>query len=137
MPARVLLVDESVMLRDELRGYLQRAGYEVIAAGDTLQALTLFRALSPALVMVDTAISQTGGIGALALLRIMHNEDAAVRVLMIGRHASPEVRKSFLVEGAVDYLIKPSDGQGFSCACKRLAELLPQIASIPQAPRAA
>jgi DNA-binding NarL/FixJ family response regulator len=126
------------MVRNELRGYLQSAGYEVIAeAGDTLQALSLFRAVSPALVMVDTAIPQTGGIGALALLRIILNEDAAVRVLVIGRRASPEVRRSFLAEGAVDYLIKPSQGQGFDCMCKRLTELLPQLTSISQAPQAA
>jgi DNA-binding NarL/FixJ family response regulator len=133
MPVRVLLVDDSVMVRDELRRYLQCMGCEVIAeAGDTLQALTLFRTVSPSLVIVDSAIPQTGGIGALALLRIILADDAAVRVLVIGWGVSPEVRKSFLAEGAVDYLIKPSHGQGFDCMRKKLEELFPQLTLIPQ-----
>jgi response regulator of citrate/malate metabolism len=84
------------------------------------------------LVILDIAVPQTGGIGALALLRIMRSEDAAIQVLMMGLLALPEVRKSFLREGAVDYLIRPSSPQGFQDMRKRLEELFPELIRVPQ-----
>jgi CheY-like chemotaxis protein len=64
MSVRVLIVDDSAMVRDGLRHHLQCIGCEVVAeAGDTLQALALFRTVSPSLVILDIAVPQTGGIG--------------------------------------------------------------------------
>jgi len=134
MSVRVLVVDDSSCVRDELRHHLQCIGCEVVAeAENTLQALALFRTVSPSLVILDVAVPQTGGIGALALLRIMRSEDAAIQVLMMGLLALPEVRKSFLKEGAVDYLIKPSNPDGFQNMRKRLEELFPELIPVPQA----
>ncbi|MGH8013828.1 MAG: hypothetical protein ACREQ4_15165, partial [Candidatus Binataceae bacterium] len=43
MPARVLMVDDTISVRDVLRHHLECIGCEVIAeAGNTLQALDLF-----------------------------------------------------------------------------------------------
>jgi two-component system, chemotaxis family, chemotaxis protein CheY len=137
MSVRVLIVDDSVMVRDELRHHLECMGCVVVAeAANTVQALTLFRTVSPSLAIVDIAVPQTGGIGALALLRIMRREDPTVRVVMLGSLPLPEVRKSFLREGAVDFLIKPSLLNGFECMRKRLEELFPELKRVAQTPNA-
>ncbi|MBV8774956.1 MAG: response regulator [Deltaproteobacteria bacterium] len=128
MSVRVLIVDDSVIVRDELRHHLECIGCEVVAeAANTGQALALFRTVSPSLVIIDTAVPQTGGIGGLALLRIMRREDPAVQVLVLGLLPLPEVRKSFLSEGAVDFLIKPSLLNGFDYMRRRLEELFPEL----------
>src|SRR5438309_3311465 len=107
MSIRVLMIDDSQYVRDVLRHHLECIGCAVVAeAANTVQALALFRTVSPDLVTLDAAVPQTGGIGALALVRIMRNENPNVRVLAMGTLAFPEVRKSFLREGSLDYLIK-------------------------------
>lgn len=134
MSVRVLIIDDSGIVRAELRHHLECMGCEVVAeAANTVQALALFRTVSPSLVIIDTAVPQTGGIGALALLRIMRREDPAVQVLVVGLLALSEVRKSFLSEGAVDFLIKPSLLNGFDYMRRRLEELFPELKRLAQA----
>jgi two-component system, chemotaxis family, chemotaxis protein CheY len=132
MSVRVLTVDDSRTLRDELRPHLEGMGCEVVEAENTLQALALFRAASPSVVILDIAVPQTGGIGALALLRIMRSQHPAVQVLMMGTLALPEVRKSFLKEGAVDYLIRPSSPCDFDPLRKRLETLFTELQQVSQ-----
>ncbi len=128
MAVRALIVDDSLIVRDELRAYLECMGCEVVAeAENTLQALALFRTVSPSLVIVDVAAPQTGGIGALALLRIMHRLNPRIQVLMVGSGTLPEVRKSFLKDGAADYLLKPELISGFEQMRKRVEELFPEL----------
>jgi len=134
MSVRVLIVDELVMFRDELRHHLQCIGCEIVAeAANTFQALVLFRTVAPSLVILDIGVPQTGGIGALALLRIMRSENPLVQVLVSSLLALPEVRKSFLLEGAFDYLIKPSIGS-FEHLRERLEKLFPELLPMPELP---
>jgi DNA-binding NarL/FixJ family response regulator len=135
MSVRVLIVDDSIIVRNELRHHLECMECEVVAeAANTAQALALFRTVSPSLVIVDLAVPQTGGIGALALLRIMRREHPVVQVLVVGLLALPEVRKSFMREGAADFLIKPSLRNGFDYLRKRLEELFPELKRLAQVP---
>ena len=126
MAVRVLIVDDSVFVRDVLRHHLECLGCEVVAeAENTLQALDLFRTVSPSLVTLDVAVPQTGGIGALALIRIMRGENPNVPVLVVSSLAFPELRKSFLREGALDYVVKPFKPHSFEIVRNRLVELFP------------
>lgn len=93
-----------------------------------MQALNLFRTVEPDLVTLDIAVPQTGGIGALALFRIMRNERPGLPILVISALTFPEVRKAFLAEGAIDYLVKPFNAQTFESVRKRLTERFPELA---------
>jgi CheY-like chemotaxis protein len=128
MSVRVLMVDDSVFVRDVLRHHLECIGCAVVAEAEgTLQALDLFRTVAPSLVTLDVGVSQTGGIGALALFRIMHRENPTVPILVVGALAFPEVRKSFLNEGALDYVVKPFNAASFERVCSRLIRLFPEL----------
>jgi two-component system chemotaxis response regulator CheY len=128
MSIRVLIIDGSVFVRDVLRHHLECIGCEVVAeAENTSQALALFRTVTPDLVTLDAAVPQTGGIGAFALVRIMRSENSNVRVLVMGTLAFPEVRKSFLREGSLDYLIKPLNAHTFEQLRNRLEEAFPRL----------
>jgi len=123
-----LMIDDSISGRDVLRHHLDCIGCEVVAeAENTQQALALFRTVAPSLVALEVGVPQTGGIGALALVRIMRSERPDVRVLTMGTLAFPEVRKSFLREGVLDYIIKPLDAHSFAQVHNRLEESFPQL----------
>jgi len=132
MSVRVLLVDDSLVVRDVLRNHLECLGCSVVAeAENTLQALDLFRTVKPDLVILDVAVAQTGGIGALALFRIMRSEIPDVAVLVISGLALTDLRRSFVKEGALDYLFKPLDGRTFEQVRKLLVERFPKLAYPP------
>lgn len=131
MSVRVLMVDDSLFVRDVLRHHLECIGCEVVAeAENTLQALDLFRTVMPSLVMLDVGVPAVGGIGALNLFRMMRAENPDVHILVASAIAFPEVRKAFLREGALDYLVKPFDGSSFEKVCQRLVELFPELTSM-------
>jgi two-component system chemotaxis response regulator CheY len=134
MSVRVLMVDDSVFIRDVLRHHLELIGCEVVAeAENTLQALDMFRTVTPSLVTLDVAVPQTGGIGALALFRLMRRENPDVPILVVSSNAFPEIRKSFLEEGALDYVLKPFDAASFERICARLLALFPTLAGVNKA----
>ena len=128
MSVRVLMVDDSVFVRDVLRHHLECIGCEVVAeAENTLQALDLFRTVTPTLVTLDAAVPRIGGVGALALVRLMRVENPEVKILVVSAIAFPEIRKSFLREGALDYVVKPFDATSFERVCNRLVQLFPEL----------
>lgn len=126
---RVLLIDDSVTVRDVLRNHVECLGGSVVAeAENTMQALDLFRTVDPDLVILDVAVSQTGGIGTLALFRIMRSEIPDMPVLVISGLALPDLRRSFLKEGALDYLFKPFNPQTFEQLRNLLVARFPELA---------
>jgi response regulator of citrate/malate metabolism len=137
MAVRVLMIDDSVFVRDVLRHHLECIGCAVIAeAENTSQALDLFRTVSPTLVTLDVAVPHTGGIGALGLFRIMRSENPAVPILVVSGSAYPEIRKAFLREGALDYIIKPFDSSSFEQVCSRLVRMFPELSVTAHRPPA-
>ncbi len=128
MSVRVLMVDDSVFVRDVLRHHLECIGCQVVAeAENTSQALDLFRTVAPALVTLDVAVARSGGVGALALFRAMREERPDTPILIVSAIAFPEIRKAFIREGALDYVVKPFDGGSFEHVCARLTTIFPQL----------
>src|SRR5260370_9349133 len=100
MSVRVLIVDDSVFVRDVLRHHLECIGCEVIAeAENTLQALDLFRTVSPTLVILDVAVPRTGAVGGPAPFRPLRAQDPDVPVLVATPTALPHIRKSLITHG--------------------------------------
>ncbi len=128
MSVRVLLVDDSMFVRDVLRHHLECIGCEVLAeAENTMQALDLFRTVAPALVALGAAVSNAGGVGALALFRIMRRENPEMPILVLSAAVYPEIRKVFLREGALDYIVQPFDAISLGQLCNRLVGIFPDL----------
>lgn len=128
MLVRVLMVDDSVLVRDVLRHHLECIGCEIVAeAENTSQALDLFQTVGPALVTLDVAVARSGGIGALTLFRTMRERQPETPILIVSAIAFSEIRKTFMREGALDYIIKPFDGGSFEQVCTRLTAIFPQL----------
>jgi two-component system, chemotaxis family, chemotaxis protein CheY len=136
MPVRVLMIDDSVFVRDVLRHHLECIGCEVVAeAENTSQALDLYRTVKPSLVTLDVTVQRTGGIGSLALFRMIRADNPQIPILIVSAISFPEIRKSFLREGALDYLVKPFEADSFVKVCGKLREIFPELNPLAQQPR--
>ena len=81
-PNRVLIADDERDIVDLLRIVLERAGYEVISAGEGQRALELARERPPALCILDGTMPGLAGFEILAALRA-DGSTAEVPVLVL------------------------------------------------------
>lgn len=88
--ARILLIDDNVDLRAELREALERAGYEVIEAGDGEEGTNLYRKEPTDLVITDIIMPEKGG---LATILDLQQEYPDIKIIAIsgGGYGAPEV----------------------------------------------
>ena len=101
--ARILVVEDEARLRELLRLYLERAGYEVREAADGRAALDAFDEDPPDLLIVDLMLPKLQGE---ALIRAIR-EDSQVPILIASAKRSDVERIAGLRLGADDYLPKP------------------------------
>ena len=99
----VLVVEDEEPLRAELAYQLEQEGYRVVQAADGAQALELFRADKPDLVLLDLMIPELSGI---EFTRIVRRE-ADTPILMLTARASEVDKVVGLELGADDYVTKP------------------------------
>lgn len=100
---RVLIVDDEPAIRRLLRGALERAGHEVVEAGDAAAALN---AAKPPVVLVLLDLGLPGRDG-LELVPLLKARNLAV-IVVTARDATDE-KVAALDLGADDYVTKPFD----------------------------
>ena len=100
----VLVVDDDPKIVELVRAYLQRAGYEVITAGDGEVALQVVERTPPSLIVLDVMLP---GLDGLLLTRHLRDSHNRVPILMMSARGRVDDRIRGLVEGADDYLAKP------------------------------
>jgi DNA-binding response OmpR family regulator len=103
--ARILLVDDDVLLRRSLAFSLERAGYRVEAAANAEDALAVAAREPPDLILLDIGLPGMDGMDALRLFR--QRIAAPVIFLTARRRELDEVLGLEL--GADDYVTKPFD----------------------------
>jgi two-component system chemotaxis response regulator CheB len=123
MTARVLVVDDSAVVRLALAQILGRAGMTVDTAGDPLIAMDKMRRARPDAIVLDIEMPRMDG---LTFLQKLMREDP-IPVVVCSGLAGPgtEVAVHALEEGAVDIVQKPRLGvKGF---LEESAQLLVQV----------
>ena len=103
MTATVLVVDDERKIRDLVRSYLEREGYDVLDTGSGDSAVDLARRLQPDLVVLDLGLPDLDGEDVLRALR----RTSQVPVVMLTARASEGDRVAGLRLGADDYVTKP------------------------------
>jgi two-component system alkaline phosphatase synthesis response regulator PhoP len=102
--ATILVVEDEENLREALKLNLELEGYEVICAGDGLEALKRIDNEFFDLVIMDIMLPEVDGISVTETLRLQNNE---VPILIVSAKSSSADRVLGLKKGADDYLIKP------------------------------
>lgn len=103
--ARVLIVDDAMIMRNILGVMLEKCGHEVVGtAGNADDALSLYQQLMPDFVTMDIIMDGRDGIDCLKSIRKV---DPAARVIMISAqgHGIKEIEAR--ESGAIGYVSKP------------------------------
>lgn len=117
MKTTILLVDDEALVRDELGGLLEDAGYEVIRAADGEEGLALFRERKPDLVVTDVRMPRRDG---LSLAVTIRREDPAVPVTVITGHGNEALAIEALRAGVTDFVKKPVRLEDLTSALARM-----------------
>jgi DNA-binding NarL/FixJ family response regulator len=115
-----MVVDDHPMWRDAVARDLAEAGYEVVAtAADGAQALRVFGAARPDVVVLDLQLPDMSGVEVTFALRAA---DSAVRVLVLSASGEQQDVLDAVKAGAAGYLLKSAARQEFLDAVRRTAE---------------
>lgn len=101
---RILLVDDEPGTLQLVRKILQADGHEVFEAADGQQAIEMFDATKPDLVLLDVVIPQIDGLGVLQEIR---RRDRLTGVIMVSALTSEQLAVKSMLGGADDYISKP------------------------------
>ncbi len=104
MPARILVVEDEIRIREFLERSLSMQGHTVDVAEDGLTGLALAEENPPDIVLLD--IMLPGGMDGLEVCRRIR-EQSDVPIIMLTAKETIEDRVNGLDAGADDYLVKP------------------------------
>jgi CheY-like chemotaxis protein len=102
---RILVVEDTELLRRMYKDRLVQDGYEVEDAGDGIAALTLLRDRPFDLVLLDLIMPRMGGIQVLEAVKL-DPRTQSIPVVVLTNLGEEETIERAVSLGAVDYLIK-------------------------------
>lgn len=100
----ILVADDDQETRTVLRRYFSSQAFEILEAGDGLEALELARARKPDIVLLDISMPKKDGI---EVLKELAPELPGTGFMMITGNEDEELARSCLDFGAFDYVSKP------------------------------
>lgn len=106
MPKSVLIVDDSVSIRQMVSHALKGAGYQVTDAPDGQAALDKARQASLDLVITDQNMPRLDGIGLTKALRA-DSRHRRTPILILTTEASEDMKAKGKAAGATGWLVKP------------------------------
>ncbi len=106
MTKRILIVDDEPSIRMVLRAHLNRSGYEVTAAENGAEAISLLRNEDYHLVVSDLKMPIVGGMEVLAHCQGTY---PGLPVILITAHGTVDSAVEAIKKGAQDYVTKPFD----------------------------
>jgi DNA-binding NtrC family response regulator len=116
---RVLIVEDDPATREGLSELVQTWGFLTDSAVDGEDALRKVTSFRPSIVVTDLVMPQMDGH---QLLRILHEEDADISVVILTAQGSVESAVEAIKDGAYDYLTKPVDPQRLRILLDQLVE---------------
>jgi type II secretory ATPase GspE/PulE/Tfp pilus assembly ATPase PilB-like protein len=115
----VLLVEDEEALRLVLKDLLERDGYNVVEAGDGIQALDEIDRSAPDLVVLDLNLPRLDGYGVLNRIR-SRPSTAKLPVLVLTAKSDEDNEVRVFESGADDFLAKPFRQRALSARLKSL-----------------
>lgn len=101
---RVLIADDSKLLRKKLRDELEKLGCAVVEAANGKEAVAYDLEHEPDGIILDIVMPEVGGIEALQTLREVSPD---VPVVMLSSAGTPQKLMQTLKMGAIDFIQKP------------------------------
>ncbi len=116
---RILIVDDELIMRESLAGWLERDGHDVHKAESGEEALKKLKDNRYDIMLVDIKME---GMSGLDLLKRVRESDPDVAVVMITAYGSISSSIEAMKNGAQDYLLKPFDPNELGVVIEKIIE---------------
>ena len=100
---KILLVDDEAKVRELIRAYLEKDGYEVVVATDGKSAIDEAHRAKPDLILLDLGLPEINGLDVCRMIRSRSN----VPIIMLTARVEETDKIIGLEIGADDYITKP------------------------------
>ncbi len=100
---KILVVDDEPKIVQLARDYLERAGFQVLSAGDGKTAVAGIRAYKPDLIVLDLGLPEMDGLDVTRAIR----KESNVPIVMLTARGEETDKLVGLELGADDYMTKP------------------------------
>ena len=116
---KIFIVDDELVMRKSLSGWLERDGYEVDTAESGEEAIEKLKEIRFDVLLVDIKME---GISGLDVLKHVRENDPDVAVVMITAYGSISTAIEAIKNGAYDYLLKPFDPDELGVLIEKIVE---------------
>jgi two-component system chemotaxis response regulator CheY len=118
MSKRVLVVDDSVFMRDIIKDIFAAGGFAVVGeAGNGVEAVEKYKELKPDLVTMDLVMPYRNGIDA---TREILRGDSNALVVMCSALGQETMVMEAIEAGAVDFIVKPPRAEDVLAVVKKV-----------------
>jgi two-component system chemotaxis response regulator CheY len=119
--AKILLVDDSSTVRDEVGGFLKKNGLEVITAVDGKDGLSKLTA-NPGIKLVVSDVNMPNMDG-LTMVEKIRGElgNSTVNVIMLTTESNPSMKERGKAAGVKGWIVKPFKGESVVETFKKLS----------------
>ncbi|MCP3873228.1 MAG: sigma-54-dependent Fis family transcriptional regulator [Desulfobacteraceae bacterium] len=116
---RILIVDDELVIRESLAGWLRRDGYDITTVSSGEEALDILKEQSFDVMLLDI---QMDGISGLEVLNHVKEEYPDIDVVMITAFGSVPSAVKAMKSHAFDYILKPFDPDELGVLIKKLVD---------------
>ncbi|HEU5289040.1 MAG TPA: response regulator, partial [Cyclobacteriaceae bacterium] len=106
MKTKIVLIEDNPEIRDNTQELLEIAGYQVLAAQNGKEGVTLTQKEKPDLIICDVMMPELDGYGVLHILNKDEKTAGIPFIFLTAKTEKADVRKGMDL-GADDYLTKP------------------------------
>jgi len=119
MAQQVLIVDDSVAIRQSLRYVVEKEGYEVIEASNGKEALAVIQPRTK-LVITDINMPEMDGIELIKTVRSGSIANKTVPIIILTTESQSTMKQKGKDAGATAWIVKPFPPEELISAIKRL-----------------
>ncbi len=116
---KILIVDDEIIMRESLAGWLERDGHDVKTAASGEEALEKVKDTHFDILLVDIKME---GISGLDVLKHIKESDPEVAVVMITAYGSISTAIEAMKNGAHDYMLKPFDPEELGVLIEKIIQ---------------
>jgi len=117
---KVLVVDDSLIIRKKLTKIIEKLGHEVVySAKNGQEGIDSYLSKKPDLVTMDITMPDMDGITA---VKNIMKEDSDAKIIMVTSHGQEDMVIKSIQAGAVGYMLKPITDEKLSAAIGEVFE---------------
>lgn len=120
---KILIVDDSLILRKNLKKIFESLEYEVVAeASSGFEAIEQFKIYHPDIITMDITMPAVQGVkNGIDAIEQIREIDKEVKIIVVTSHGEEKLVMEAISKGAKGYILKPIDADKIKEVLKRIA----------------